>query len=192
MTNIINMMCCNCKGVMSAVTYLCKCPQTHKFDICALSEHWLRQCNLHFLQNMDYIQNFKTYAKSVDECAPQNLRCSNYRKGVALLVSIRIERYVVREIEVNSDRIIGIEIQLPNFENLFIFAVYLPAASVSIENFRENVDIMHEIYSSYTLDGEVIFLGDFNTKIKGPRFDVTLDDRGRYLNTVLNELGLSP
>ena len=61
---------------------------------------------------------------------------------------------MVREIEVNSDRIIGIEIQLPNFEKLFIFAVYLPAASVSIELFRKNVNIMHEIYSTYKLDGE--------------------------------------
>ncbi|CAG2202184.1 unnamed protein product [Mytilus edulis] len=49
---------------------------------------------------------YKIYAKSVDELLPTTQKCSNYRKGVALLVSSNINRYVVHEIDVDSDRII--------------------------------------------------------------------------------------
>ncbi|CAC5380128.1 unnamed protein product [Mytilus coruscus] len=62
---------------------------------------------------------YKIYAKSVDELLPSTQKCSNYRKGVALLVSSNIDRYVVHEIDVDSDRIIGIKMHLPNdgYEN---------------------------------------------------------------------------
>lgn len=107
MSEKINIMCWNCKGVMSAVPYLTNCLEKYDINICALSEHWLRKCNIHFLQQID--SKYKIYAKSVDELLPTTQKCSNYRKGVALLVSSNIDRYVVHEIDVDSDRIIGIK-----------------------------------------------------------------------------------
>ncbi|CAC5382905.1 unnamed protein product [Mytilus coruscus] len=110
-------MCWNCKGVMSAVPYLTNCLEKYDINICPLSEHWLRKCNIHFLQQID--SKYKIYAKSVDELLPTTQKCSNYRKGVALLVSSNIDRYDVHEIDVDSDMIIGIKMHLPNdgYEN---------------------------------------------------------------------------
>ncbi|CAC5390407.1 unnamed protein product [Mytilus coruscus] len=133
---------------------------------------------------------YKIYAKSVDEILPTTQKCSNYRKGVALLVSSNIDRYVVHEIDVDSDRIIGIKMHLPNDVTIFFFCVYLPAASLSVELFKEYVDLLHELYSVYSQNGIVIFAGDFNAKVQGPRVSVVQDDRSKLLRRVLDKFSL--
>ena len=94
MTQNLNIMCWNCKGIMSAVPYLSNCLKKQNIDICALSEHWLRKCNIHFLEQID--SQYKPYSKSIDELLPTSQQCKNYRKGVALLVSRQLEPYVVQ------------------------------------------------------------------------------------------------
>ncbi|VDI62407.1 Hypothetical predicted protein [Mytilus galloprovincialis] len=164
---------------MSAVPYLTNCLEKYEINICALFEHWLRKCNIHFLQQID--SKYKLYAISVDELLPTTQKCSNYRKGVALLVSSNIDRYVVHELDVDSDRIIGIKIHLPNDVTIFFFCVYLPAASLAVDLFKEYVDLLHELYSVYSQNGIVIFAGDFNAKVQGPRVSGVQDDRSKIL-----------
>ena len=129
MVSKINIFCWNCKGVMSSTPYLSACLKNYDIDICALSEHWLRSCNMHFLQQVD--REYSVYAKSIDELLPANYKCTNYRKGVALLVSRRMDRYVVREIEIDTDRIVGVELHLPNELTMFFFFLFILTSCLS-------------------------------------------------------------
>ena len=79
--------------------------------------------------------------------------------------------FVTREIEVESDRIIGIEIHLPNDIYLFVFAIYMPASSLPLHEFKECFDLLHELFNVYRQSGQMVLMGDFNVKIKGSRYD---------------------
>lgn len=188
MTYNLNIFSWNCKGVMSTVTYLDSCLKKLKIDICALSEHWLRKCNIHFLKQIN--SDYKPYAKSVDEYLPMHQKCTNYRKGVALLVSSQIDRYVVREIETDSDRIVGIELNLPNVTPIFFFCVYLPSSSNPFEDFKEHVEILRELTHIYSQCGKVMLAGDFNAQINGPRHTSAINERNECLQEFVNEFDL--
>ncbi|CAC5398519.1 unnamed protein product [Mytilus coruscus] len=79
---------------------------------------------------------------------------------------------------------------LPNAGTIFFFCVYLPAASFSVELFKEYVDLLHELYSVYSQIGIVIFAGDFNAKVQGSRVSGVQDDRSKLLRRVLDEFSL--
>lgn len=188
MIDKLNILSWNCKGVMSAVPYLNSCLERHQIDVCALSEHWLRTCNIHFLQQINH--DYKPYYKSVDEYLPMSEKCTNYRKGVALMVSKEIDRYVSREIDIDSDRIVGIEINIPNVTTIYLFCVYLPAVTLPLEQFKDQMNTLHELYYVYSQCGKVIVAGDFNAQIRGPRYECRIGDRGNILQDFLREFQL--
>ena len=73
---------------------------------------------------------------------------------------------------------------------MYFFCVYLPAASLPIELFKEYVDMIHELYSVYSQNGTVIFAGDFNANVQGPRVNFPKGERCKYLQNVLDDLNL--
>lgn len=188
MAGVLNFMSWNCKGVMSASPYLNNCLVENNIHFCALSEHWLRLCNIHFLQQIN--TDYTVYSKSVDHSNPTSYGLTNYRKGVALFVHRSLDQFILGEINIDSDRILGIEAYLPDGQRIFIFSIYLPTASQPINNFQEHVNLIHELYSVYSQEGLVILMGDFNAKIHGPRYDFEHDERSRYLETVIDDINV--
>lgn len=104
--------------MMSAAPYLSSCIEKFSVHICALSEHWLRTCNIHFLEHIN--PNYIIYSKSVDESLPSTYKWTNYRKGVHR----SFDQFIVNEINIDSDRIIGVEACLPSSQRIFIFSIY--------------------------------------------------------------------
>ena len=189
MVSKINIFCWNCKGVMSSTPYLSACLKNYDIDICALSEHWLRSCNMHFLQQVD--REYSVYAKSIDELLPANYKCTNYRKGVALLVSRRMDRYVVREIEIDTDRIVGVELHLPNELTMFVFCYTYQLPLFRLKYLRNMlIRYMSCIRCIVKLELTVIFARDFNANVRGPRVNSPKGERCKYLQNVLDDLNL--
>lgn len=184
----LNLLTWNCKGVMSATLYLSEYLENQNIHVCALTEHWLRQSQIYFLQQIN--ADYKPYAKGIDYYYPDINTCSNYRKGVSLLVHKSIDQFVTGEIDVDSDRIVGVEANLPNNVRLFIFAIYMPASSQPIKDFKDHIDMLHELYSVYGREGFVLFMGDFNVKIRGTRYNFVDNDRTRYTEKFFNEVKL--
>ena len=149
----LNIACWNCRGVMTATPYISKLLHDSKVDILCLSEHWLRKCQFNFSQSIE--QNYSAYGKGVDEHCPGNLMVSN-RGGVAVLVSDNLATYVT-EIEVDSTRICGIELKLPNSTSIFFLCVYLPAITQPFEHFVNETEYLFDIYNSYSQHGTVFF-----------------------------------
>jgi exonuclease III len=65
-------------------------------------------------------------------------------------------------IKTNSERIVGIQINCKTYEPLFVFDVYLPADS-SIDNFREELNALDDLYAYYSNYGKVVIAGDLNS-----------------------------
>ena len=52
-------------------------------------------------------------------------------------------------------KIVGIQIKYKTYEPLFVFGVYLPADS-SIDNFREELNAVDDLYTYYSNYGKVV------------------------------------
>lgn len=182
----LNIMCWNCRGVYSAIPYLSEFLSENEINICGLSEHWLRSYQLHALDTIN--KDYYSIPKGVDFYNPDAYEC-NTRSGVAFLVSRNLSSYVTT-IDIDSDRIIGIELNIPNGRSYLILSVYLPATTQPFHLFRENIEMLHELISTYHESKSVLVIGDFNTKICGPRYDARQDDRGELMNTLLDDFSL--
>ena len=49
----LNILTWNATGIMSSATYLTDCLYRNKIDICGISEHWLYEKDLQFLNQLD-------------------------------------------------------------------------------------------------------------------------------------------
>ena len=113
----LNIMCWNARGIMTSTPYLAQCLKTHNVDICGISEHWLRECNLCYLDSID--NQYTGFGKAVTETDPERYNC-NQRGGVAILYRKNIE-WCIKELNIDDDRIIGVQI---NFSDLTCLTVF--------------------------------------------------------------------
>ena len=78
----LNLMTWNVTGIMSSSSYLVELLNNNAIDICGISEHWLYEKNLYFLESLD--NNYKSYAVSdFDLKRPSNRKVG--KGGVAIL-----------------------------------------------------------------------------------------------------------
>ena len=119
----LNLACWNSRGIMSGVPYLLEYLHINEIDVIGISEHWLRCCQIDFLDTIDPMK-YTAYAKGVDEHCHQVLNFNN-RGGVAILVSKTIAPFV-EILDIQSNRIIWIQINVPNMMNTYVISVYLP------------------------------------------------------------------
>ena len=91
--------------------------------------------------------------------------------GVAILWKRMLSDFV-EELDIACDRIVGIQLFLPNRDPRFIFSVYLPAGSHSDNEYMEYLDQLWSLCDLYLNKGPCCFVGDFNAalgKLGGPR-----------------------
>lgn len=188
MHNTLTLMTWNVTGIMSSSSYLCDILQSDRIDICGISEHWLYEHDHHF---MDCINSqYFSYTKSdVDLRLPGNRRVG--KGGVAIMWNKRLHSSIT-PLDIDDDRVIGIQFEISTDVYMYIFQVYLPSSNHSINYFKEYIDVIFDLYSQYCNKGVVIFIGDFNAHINGRSFVKPMDTRGLYLNNLLCNANLVP
>ena len=62
----------------------------------------------------------------------------------------------------DSDRIVGIKCDFPNYSPLFILSVYLPSMNDKIEDFNEYFDHLWALYDTLSTDG---YSGDIRNSL---------------------------
>ena len=179
-------MCWNCRGVMSATPYLVDCLVRYNIDVCGISEHHLRLYNSTFLNTID--SNYSAFTKCATERDPTLYRNSN-KGGVALLIRNNLI-HVTSLLEIDSDRITGVEVILNDLTILYIFCVYLPSSNLSDCLFHEYLEMLEELYMAYSLHGTVIIIGDMNVKIAGPKYSFTSDKRSDSFKRFISKYNL--
>ncbi|MCU7811905.1 MAG: hypothetical protein KZQ77_11825 [Candidatus Thiodiazotropha sp. (ex Notomyrtea botanica)] len=155
-------------------------------DFCGISEHWLFEKDLNFLNMID--SNYRSHSVS-----DSSLRYPNNRRvgkgGVAIMWHKDYDSYVT-PLEIYDDRIVGIQIELSELCFIYMFQVYLPCSNHSIQSYKRYLEKMDNILSTYSDMGMIILLGDFNANILSKKFSKPHDYRSRYLMNFVNQNSL--
>ena len=99
----------------------------------------------------------------------------------------------VSPLEIDSDRIVGIQIEALNQDPLFILSVYLPSSNHHFTEFCECLDLLWSSCEMYINKGPFILMGDFNAQlgnIGGTRRFGHLNNRGKKLIEFLDFFNL--
>ena len=91
-------------------------------------------------------------------------------------------------LSIENDRIVGIQYAYPNSDNLYFLAVYLLSSNHSMEKFRDTLDLLWVICNSYSMQGIVTIMGDFNCHLGhlcGGHSISNPDDRGKLIHDLL-------
>ena len=186
MFNSLNMVTWNTSGIMSSCSYLCDMLKHNNVDICGLSEHWLRETDLHFLNSID--SNYKNHSVCDNDL---RIPCkSNVRKGgVALLWNNKYSNNI-SVLPIDDDRIVGIQFECSKNCFLYIFQVYFPSSNHSFSKFIEYVEKLNDIIQSYRDKGIIVVMGDLNAHLNTHQINKKLDERSVRLKQCLTELNL--
>ena len=166
----------NATGIMSSSSYLSDALNEHSVDFCGISEHWLYNKDLHFLDKIN--NNYISHATS-----DKDLLLPVHRKvgkgGVALLWNRKLDSYVTT-LDKNSDRIIGIQIKYSPHSYMYLFQVYLPSRSHVLDVYKTCIEELENILSMYMCKGIVIIMGDMNAQIFPRAHSCRIDGRDQY------------
>ena len=126
------------------------------FNIFGISEHSL------FQEQLDLIKAatgnpFNCHAASAFD-SPAVVSGELAHGGVTLLWKYAINDFITPLETINSDRIVGIKCDFPNYSLLFIVGVYLPSMNDKIEDFNECFDHLWALCDTLSAHGYVIVL----------------------------------
>ena len=103
----INIMSWNATGIMSSASYLCNSLKVKQIDICGISEHWLYEKDLVFLDQID--SNYKSHAVSdFDLKSPGRRRVG--KGGVAILWHRKLDNCVTA-LSFDDDKLLGLNLK---------------------------------------------------------------------------------
>ena len=122
--------------------------------------------NLHFLQSINCSYNSFGVCDN-DLLMPSNRRVG--KGGVAILWHKSLDHHVT-PLDITSDRICGIQYRLNQHLNFYILQVYAPSSNHSVQVYRDFIDHLHAIISTYCHYGLVILMGNFNAHLQWKRF----------------------
>ena len=145
-------------------------------DICGISEHWLLERDSQFLFSIH--SNFTGISVS-DTSGTQSGR--NIRKGGVALLLNKKHNNKISQIELEDDRLIGIQLQLQSGVYVFIIQVYLPSSNNGMCVYNEYIEKLDDIIHIYTEKGKVIILGDFSAHLQSKSVLKQDDRRSRVL-----------
>ncbi|WAR26627.1 LOW QUALITY PROTEIN: hypothetical protein MAR_012331 [Mya arenaria] len=180
----LNIIAWNVTGIFSSATYLTDTLVKHSVDICGIAEHWLSPQNIHLFDNLssDYCYHAV--------CDSDLYDISNTRKEKVVLLSYG-KKYndKIVPLNIDSDRLVGIQLQLSPNEYMFFFQLYLPCSNHSISLYRDHIDKLYDVWYQYSNSGVCVFLGDFNAKYI-PNFSIS--NRDKLLSRFLDDCNTVP
>ena len=172
----------NATGTMSGASYASQLINSNHIQIFGIAEHWLNYSNLHFFRSIhkDYMSHGVV---DNDRLQPGNRTVG--KGGVAILWH-RSLNYNVSPLDIDSDRICGIQYKVSAAMYIYFLQVYAPYSNHSIFVYREFIDYLQTIISMYSEHGTVIVMGDLNAHLQGQRFIKATDCCGEYLLQMMN------
>ena len=176
----------NATGIMSSGSYLGRVLENLNIDICGISEHWLYRNDLHFL---DSINSSYKYAAVSDFDLEKPSKRKVGKGGVAMFWKADIDSRISL-LNIDDDRIMGVQYQLSKDRFVYIIQVYLPSANHSISQLEDYLTKLQDICSMYTEMGTLVIMGDLNVHINGRLFLKPPDRRSALFHhfTVANNM----
>ncbi|XP_060064698.1 uncharacterized protein LOC132545047 [Ylistrum balloti] len=166
---------------MSSGFHLHNALNRHDVDICGISEHWLFEENSHLFQS---IHNSYDSHVICDFSSHPHADRRTRKGGVALMWRKRLSDMTV-VIDSDDDRIAIIKVVMEDTV-FYVVQVYFPTMRYGMDLFRSYVDKLDELYTRLSADGLVIFIGDFNAPLSGPRVSTGPNPQGIALQHFLD------
>ena len=139
----LNFMTWNASGIMSSGTYLGYILGEYDVDFCGVSEHCLYKRDHHFLDSIHKSDNYFAVS-DYDLEAPSGRKVG--KGGVALSWKKSLgNRVAILNIE--DDRIVGIQYQISSNNYVYIIQVYLPSSNHPISELSDYLLKLQNIYS---------------------------------------------
>lgn len=182
----LNILCWNATGIMSSSTYLCNILNEKAIDICGISEHWLYEKDLYFLNEID--NNYHSYAVS-DAALSLPGRRRVGKGGVAILWHKRHD-HNISPLNLEDDRIIGVKYICNSECAFYFFQMYLPCSNHSMAAYTEYIDRLRNILYLYSERGIVVLLGDMNANLLPSALESNISGRSLHLMNFLQENNL--
>jgi hypothetical protein len=163
------------------------------YDVMIASEHRLYECELNKLQEI--FSAYDVHSKASSNLDNVNCRAKPGHGGIVIGWKAHLGSRV-RQINVDSDRIVAIELigVGKNASNVFIIGVYLPHQMCVIADFDHHVDILEDIIDQCLGQGEVIIMGDLNCHFGsslGPRFSGSSTTNAKQFIKMVDRLALN-
>ncbi|MEW8547545.1 MAG: endonuclease/exonuclease/phosphatase family protein, partial [Candidatus Thiodiazotropha sp.] len=178
--NSLNIVTYNCKNVNTSIQAIgCLSKMA---DIILLQEHWLYDCQLHKLNELNILYNGK--GKAVDSSDPiPPIQMPRGYGGVGILWKKDID-HLVTVFPDGGERIQCLELkaEIPKL----IISIYLPCkgATDNYAEFTDCIDQLNEVVLKYKETHEILIGGDFN-EIYEPQ--ICSSRRSKYLKEFLVE-----
>ena len=157
----INIMTWNATGIMSSSSYLSDCFLSKNIDICGLSEHWLYEKDLIFLNQIN--SNYNCHAVSISISDSQGAVALG-KAGRALLWHKRLDS-IITPLSFEDDRIIGIQIEISPSFYVYVFQTYFLCSNHPIAEFLGYIDKLENLLGLYADKGLVVIMGNLNANL---------------------------
>lgn len=173
----INIASWNATGIMSCASYASALLRRKDLYFLGICEHWIYPQNSSFLNT---INNEYTGLAICDRAlnVPSGRRVG--KGGVALLWHRALNNFVT-PLDIDSDRICGIQYRVNERLSIYILQVYTPCNNYTISVYREFIYYLHAVASTYSQNGLLILIGDFNAHLQGRKIIKNTNVSGRYL-----------
>ena len=113
-----NLFSWNCRGIMSSAYPLCDFLDKHDIDIALISEHKLLPRSIDFFKSLNQEYCTRVVVDSnIEQYGP--LKCG--KGGTAIMYKKSLSISITHLHNVNSDRILGIQLNCPDYVPLYIF-----------------------------------------------------------------------
>ena len=110
--------------------------------------------------------------------------------GVALMWHKSLNNSITT-LDIDSDRMCGIQYRICSNRYIYFIQVYAPCSNYPVSIYRDFVDLLQTVISTYTDHGIVVVMGDMNAHLQGQRFIKATDYRGEYLLGMMNYFNLT-
>ena len=157
----LKLLAWNVRGIMSSTVCLSSLLKNTDCDICVVSEHKLKKSSLHYLSTIE--QGYTCIGKAED--LPNKYHAYHGKGGVAILYKNTLEFSVSEIHDINSERVVGLQIKTKSNGSIFIFGAYLPSDD-SLDNYRNELNMLDNLVSYYCNYGSVIVAGDLNASCR--------------------------
>ena len=169
----LNFGCWNCGGVYGNFIYVKSLLRT--LDVLALSEHWLYEDELTFLDSLDV--NFDVFSCS----SSKNNTLERWRRGQGGVALYFKKSLKAREIQTSCDRIVSASIMIGEVGTVVV-SVYLPSSNYNLSDYLNTLHELEQFCMQQKSHGfNLILLGDFNAHLPEIKLQQRLNKRGLKL-----------
>ena len=176
--------CWNCGGVYGNFIYVKALLRT--LDVLALSEHWLYEDELSFLDSLD--NNFDVISCS----SSQNSVLERWKRGQGGIALVLKKNLKAKEIQTSCDRIVSASFIIGTIKTVVV-SVYLPSTNHNLTDYLITLSELEQFCIQQKSYGfNLIFLGDFNAHLSEPNLQQRLNKRGLKLQEFCDSLHLTP